>query len=73
MSLVDQMEEDIESVFCNPDDFGVSIFYQRGTTPFQRKNSQLPINATVSQTLFETQTEFGVKRVETRDYLFKPD
>ena len=41
---------------------GVSITYQRGV-------ATAPITATTGQTIFETDTEFGVLRIESRDFL----
>lgn len=66
MTLAEQVVDDVENVFLNTDDFGVSITYARG------ENSTSAFVALVSSSVFETSTEFGIKRVETRDYSFKP-
>jgi len=65
-NLAQQVIDDVEAVFTNTDDFGVSITYARGA------NSTAAFSAIVSSSVFETSTEFGIKRVETRDYSFKP-
>lgn len=65
MSLASQMADDVESVFLNTEDFAVSVIYQRGTLT-------VTLDAVVSQSVFESGTDYGVMRVETRDYLFKP-
>ena len=65
MTLASQLSADIESVFINTSDFGVSISYQRGTLTVTFK-------AIVSSTIFEAETSYGVTRTETRDFSFSP-
>jgi hypothetical protein len=65
MTLASQLSADIETVFINTNDFGVSISYQRGT-------ASVSFTALVSSTVFESEASFGITRTETRDYSFVP-
>lgn len=65
MTLAAQIAEDVEGVFLNTSDFAVSVAYKRGS-------HSVTFDALVSSTVFETSTEFGITRLETRDYSFAP-
>lgn len=65
MTLSQQISDDVSSVFINTDDFAVTVSYVRGTTTVASN-----VAALVSETTFETATDFGFTRYETRDFLF---
>lgn len=53
----------IDSLCDTLDDMvGVSITYSRGTL-------SATVTATIGETVFESDTEFGILRIESRDYL----
>lgn len=67
MTLAQQMASDVSSVFLNTDDFAVTIEYRRGA-------DQITLTALVGSSQFDVvDSEAGVVRVETRDYLIQPN
>ncbi len=65
-TLSNVMESHIESVFLNPDHFGVLITFGRAAAVTDE------FKALVNESFFEVSTEYGIKRVETREYSFAP-
>lgn len=64
-NLNDVINSHAESVFTNTNHFAVSVAYQRGSL-------SVTLDALVSSTLFDSETTYGVTRIETRDFSFVP-
>jgi hypothetical protein len=65
MSLSTLMAADVDNVLLNTDEFAVTVTYSRGA-------SSVTITAVVQASVFEVSNEFGVTRIESRDYVIKP-
>jgi len=75
MTLKDMMTADVDAVFTNTDDFGVSITYQSNPARFPTdrwKETTEPFAAIVERSSFDALGDFGATRIETRDYWFSP-
>ena len=64
MTLANLIAADVVDVFLNVNDFAVTATYQRG-------GAEISLVVLVSESQFEVSTEFGITRVETRDYIFR--